>query len=354
MRKNMNVVTIAQRQRYHLIVKWVLFCFSMAILQEDTLGQGALPPRIHLGALSKTVVEFEVSDEDGNPIPDADASVFFIKSDSLANLKSDRGRTGEDGHLRMGGFSTGEVWFQFTKDGYYRTGGRVWFQRQGHVADGVSWEQDKLYGQNFWPETGQTGMLREMPCRVVMKKVLDLHPMRAFDVDSVWPDDMESLGFDFEKGDWVPPRGKGEQADVWFSMVPGKPGASGEACEGLEVKFGNPGSGNGYVCEERDYWSERGWLLVAPETGYEEKLLLSRDDEFAQALEHGEKYLVVRTRAKRDEEGNIVSARYGLIRLLKLAPGRLASTRILFFGWMNLQDNERGLESTYSVPRTVW
>lgn len=333
---------------------WWLHCFCVLCMLQSALAQEILPSRNWLNGLRRTVVEFDVVDENGNPISDADASVVFIKSDSLAHVKSDHGQTDGDGHLRMGGFSTGEVWFQFTKDGYYRTSGRVWFQRQGHVADGVSWEQDKLYGQNFWPETGQTGVLGEMPCRVVMKKVLDLHPMRAFDVDSVWPDDMETLGFDFEKGDWVPPRGKGEQADVWFSMVPGKPGVSGEACEDLEVKFGNPGSGNGYVCEERDYWSERGWLLVAPETGYEEKLLLSRDDEFAQALEHGEKYLVVRTRAKRDEEGNIVSVRYGLIPLLKLAPGRLASTRIRFFGWMNLQDNERGLESTYAVPRTIW
>lgn len=354
MRKNVNMRVLVQRQLSHLVAKWMVFCFSMAILQEDTLAQGALLPRINPNALSKTVVVFEVSDEDGNPIPDAEATVFFIKSDSRENIRSDRGRTGGDGRLEMGGFSTGEVIFHFYKDGYYRTSGRVWFQRQELVADGLSWEQDKFYGQNFWPEPDQIGPLREMPCRVVMKKVLARHPMRAFDVDSAWPDDLETLGFDFEKGDWVPPRGKGEQADVWFSMVPGKADVSGEACEALEVKFGNPGSGNGYVCKERDYWSERGWLLVAPETGYEEKLLVPRDDAFAKALEHGEKYLVIRTRAKRDEEGNIVSARYGLVRVLNLAPGRVASTRIRFFGWMNLQDNERGLESTYAVPRTIW
>ena len=333
---------------------WCSWGLSLLFVLQSALAQEAVAPKNWLNGLRRTVVEFEVADENGNPIPDADASVFFIKSDSLENIKSDRGRTGGDGHLRIGGLSTGEVIFHFSKDGYYRTSGRVWFQRQGHVAGGVSWEQDKLYGQNFWPETAQTGVLREMPCRVVMKKVLDRHPMRVFDVDSAWPDGMDTLGFDFEKGDWVPPRGKGEQADVWFSMVPGKPDASGEACKDLEMKFGDPGSGYGYVCEERDYWSERGWLLVAPETGYEEKLLVPGDDEFAQALEHGEKYLVVRTRVKRDEEGNIVSARYGLIPLLKLAPGRLASTRIRFFGWMNLQDNERGLESTYAVPRTIW
>ena len=328
---------------------------SLLFMVQTSLAQEALLSRNWGNGLRRTVVEFDVVDENENPVSEADASVVFIKSDSLAHVKSDHGRTDENGHLKMGGFSTGEVIFHFSKEGYYRTSGRVWFQRQGQVADEVCWEQDKRYGQNFWPEKDQNALCRKMPCRVIMKKVQNPHPMCAFDVDSAWPDDLERIGFDFEECDWVAPRGKGTRADIWFVKGHGEPDDSGAGHEDLKLDFGEPESGNGYICLERDYWSERGWLLDAPENGYEEKLVISPEGPFAKALAMGEKYLIVRIRVKRDEKGDIVSARYGVIRLVGHVPGRggVTSASVHFDGWMNLQENERGLESTYTKYTTV-
>lgn len=191
-------------------------------------------------------------------------------------------------------------------------------------------------------------MCRKMLCQVVMKKTMAPHPMRTFDVDAAWPDDSDRLGFDLEECDWVAPRGQGKQADVWFAKASGNSGENGEPCECLGMQFGEPESGNGYICLERDCWSERGWLSVAPETGYEEKLTVSCNGTLANELAMGEKYLVVRTRVKRDEKGNIVSARYGLFRLIRLVPGKagMAPASVCFFGWMNMQDNELSLENT--------
>lgn len=191
-------------------------------------------------------------------------------------------------------------------------------------------------------------MCRKMLCQVVMKKTMAPHPMRTFDVDAAWPDDSDRLGLDLEECDWVAPRGQGKQADVWFAKASGNSGENGEPCECLGMQFGEPESGNGYICLERDCWSERGWLSVAPETGYEEKLTVSCNGTLANELAMGEKYLVVRTRVKRDEKGNIVSARYGLFRLIRLVPGKagMAPASVCFFGWMNMQDNELSLENT--------
>jgi protocatechuate 3,4-dioxygenase beta subunit len=325
---------------------WCSWGLSLLFVLQAALAQKAMASKNWLNGLPRTVVEFEVVDEEGNPVPDATASVVFVKNDSLYNAKGDHGRTDADGRLAMGGFSTGEVIFNVAKDGYYRTYGRVWFQRHRHVADGTCWEMDKLYGQDFWPAENQAGKCHSMSCKVVLKKVRNPHPMLAFDVDTAWPPDMEEMGFDLEVGDWVVPKGKGKQVDVLFRRTTVENGIPGDCGEQVKMVFGENGSGDGCICLDKEFWSERGWLVEAPENNYEEQFAVS---EQSAELAAGEKYLVVRTRVIRDHKGNIVSARYGLIPQIRITRRKSlpAYTRIQFFGWMNTQNNERGLENTY-------
>lgn len=108
---------MAEKRCPGMHVTWFSRMLPLLFVLQAALAQEAMVSKNWLNGLRRTVVEFEVVDEEGNPVPDADASVVFVKNDSLYNAKGDHGRTDADGHWEMGGFSTGEVIFHFGKDG---------------------------------------------------------------------------------------------------------------------------------------------------------------------------------------------------------------------------------------------
>ena len=142
-------------------------CLGMAAL----LLNGAC-----LGARMGTV-KFSVVDEEGNPIPGALGEVGFITTDALLSIRPRRVRTDKNGQREIRGLSYGEVIFRFSREGYYTTNGRVWFRRWKSLPDGVVWQQDRNYGQNFWPteDPGDDGPW-VMSCPIVLKKTVKPHP----------------------------------------------------------------------------------------------------------------------------------------------------------------------------------
>ncbi|MDO5319170.1 MAG: hypothetical protein Q4G65_11120 [bacterium] len=131
------------------------------------------------------------------------------------------------------------------------------------------------------------------------------------------------LGYDFLRGDWLPPVGRGETADVVFVREP--PVELGMVKDELSERTGRsyrqrvtmrfPGKDNGIVeAGTPDYSVPR--IRTAPEGGYGPGL--DFEYEVDKALEevrrfHPGKAFAFRIRARRDEQGRLVEAYYGKI-----------------------------------------
>ena len=117
--------------------------------------------------------------------------------------------------------------------------------------------------------------------------------LKIAEVKLNFPPDKDEMRFDFLKGDWLPPEGKGEVADVVFRRMPriqlgtaydawGKP-AGKRRKDSLSVKF--PGEGN------------------------------RMDDEKMETITSGyfQKAQCFRIRAQKDENGSVTNCFYGKI-----------------------------------------
>ena len=147
--------------------------------------------------------------------------------------------------------------------------------------------------------------------------------LKIVEVKLNFPPDKDEMRFDFLKGDWLPPEGKGEVADVVFRRMPriqlgtaydawGKP-AGKRRKDTLSVKF--PGEGNGI----QDMHTEPGchlWVRTAPDSGYNRDYESYRmDDEKMETITSGcfQKAQCFRIRAQKDENGSVTNCFYGKI-----------------------------------------
>ena len=120
------------------------------------------------------------------------------------------------------------------------------------------------------------------------------------------------VAYDFVRGDWLPPEGRGEVADVVFTRGPvehtGKRGWRATA----EMRF--PGEGNGIVAMKTAGGSVPR-IRTAPEEGYAPVLAFSKQlseryqlDEVAPTGDY-----CFRIRTRRDAQGRLVGGCYGKI-----------------------------------------
>lgn len=130
------------------------------------------------------------------------------------------------------------------------------------------------------------------------------------------------LRFDLMKGEWLPPIGNGEIADVEFKRLPhedfgefvGLSGFSGRSFrDSMSVKF--LGDDNGMV--EMSYpATARLKIRTAPETGYKQDYLCwaGRNKQLRREESYDEKRcFCFRIRTRKNEKGEIVSAHYSKI-----------------------------------------
>ena len=147
--------------------------------------------------------------------------------------------------------------------------------------------------------------------------------LKIAEVKHDFPQGSDEMCFDFLKGDWLPPEGKGEVADVVFRRMPrtflgmahdakGKP--IGKRMKyALLVCF--PGEGNGI----QDMSTEREchlWVRTAPDSGYKreyESILM--DGENMETISSGyfQKAQCFRIRTQKDESGSVTNCFYGKI-----------------------------------------
>ena len=255
-------------------------------------------------------ITVRVTDIDGKPISGAHVEAGFSTSLSAgegwgagsANEKS--GLTDTNGICVLSGHGDGgSVAVAASKEGYYGSDG---YQI---VFTNVTWGLGRRWQP--WNPTFD----------VVLKKVENPIPMYARRLTGLrLPAVGEDIGYDLMAGDWTPPHGKGETADLVFRF-------DREECEPetwyrqtiypvndtLTVTFPNPGDGLFFVSVPKYGSSVLRLEGPAPETGYVPVLEKHQWHSPGRMDMDDDANYYLRIRTKLDDKGNVVSALYGKI-----------------------------------------
>lgn len=168
--------------------------------------------------------------------------------------------------------------------------------------------------------------------------------------------DMEKgpVSYDFLKGDWLPPWGSGEFADVVFRRLPREDCGVGVNGRGqtnqsfrdvVSVDF--PGDGNGMVETSVSATSELKIRLSSTmgfKSHYEQSCGRGKDLQ-AYRMRDERKCFCFRIRTKYDEKGNVVEGYYGKIYGdVVMEWSYLGVSRVGFLYYLNPTPNDRNLE----------
>lgn len=201
-------------------------------------------------------ITIKVVSEAGTPIDSARVGIGFDDVRSKTKENSVIGFTDDQG-LFSGSETTtsGYLAFNVTKDGYYKTTGDYQFKDKN------------AFGWEPWnPEL-----------TVVLRKIEKPVPMYARDTERSKieiPVVNQDVGFDLVKFDWVAPYGIGTHADFIFNLqrLPVVTRKNYDAT--LTISFSNKGDGIQPVREKLRHGSQFKLPRLAPENGYESKLVL--------------------------------------------------------------------------------
>lgn len=236
---------------------------------------------------------------------------------AVCTNKEDRQTTDAQGRCRLRGrTNTGHVsaWVEKAASGYYAGGNGGWsFDLVERNATGA-WQPENLVA---------TLMVRRVvhPIPLVVRRVgrntgesvlNHLAETNRFAT-------VDRIQYDLVQGDWLPPLGKGEVADIEFAKKDEAGGMKGDWvrqwCGLLSVQVHFPGADNGLVEAKAHLCAPR--LREAPEDGYQPDYLAwwKRDrpgGEIASSIRRG-RVLAFRIRSRRDAQGRLVDGLYGKI-----------------------------------------
>lgn len=310
-------------KRLSALIAVVVFCCVCA----DKVGAaspGVEQARQH-GALGQ--VTLRVEDSTGNPVEGANVSVVFWTSDSSADVVVSEGTTDTNGLFLAEGKTIHSMNFTVTKDGHYKTAGEYWFYRRGEecVQNG-RWQP--------WNAIHQ----------VVLKEKREPIAMYARHVDAAIPTRDLPVGFDLEIGDWVAPYGAGKHADASFTYI----ADAQDFWTGVyELTIACSNGVDGLVRAQKDILSEFVSVYEARRDGYATCVVLclntTKEKILKKELFGAEEYLTLRLRTVLNEEGSIVSARYGKIYgPIEFGVGKDHHVRFTYY--LNPAPNDRNLE----------
>ena len=286
-----------------------------------------------------------IVDDDGSPVEGVAVKLYghsdaMMISNGLGALHDEvNGRSNKDGLFRTWRHlqNIPSLSFCMTKTGYYNAGGNT-----EHLLD----------------DEGKIGCVaikkRNAPIPLFVKK------MGAYEYEES-TEDLFSKGngvlqFDFLKGEWLPPVGNGEIADVEFRRLPHED--FGEAAhdvikgqsyrDSMSVKF--LGEDNGLV-EMRIRPDDELKIRTSPEEGFTKDLVCYRG--VAKDLQRYDSYdknrcFCFRIRTRKNDNGEIVEAYYGKIygdiRLLAMVSPYVPVASVRFTYYLNLRNLDRNLE----------
>jgi hypothetical protein len=219
-------------------------------------------------------------DESGNPISGAATDIGYYANSQPANALGITDTNGMFTASHAVPESLAEVTLQAEKPGYYRT-----------------WERRLLepnYDPAKWIFT-QTLVLKKIgkPIAMYAKRINSLRV----------PEFNKAIGYDLMIGDWVGPYGKGVNTDLFITEKHTDP-QSGYI---LSVSFPKPGDGiQEFTLPDAEKGDGLRSAHEAPADGYQ------RDVSQTETTNPNRNFYF-RVRTKLDENGNVVSARYGKI-----------------------------------------
>lgn len=132
-------------------------------------------------------VKVSVAGDDGNPIKDAKVTIGFLGSLPHQTEKK-IGLTTQNGVFEASGTAMLRMGVLVEKDGYYLTQSERLSREENH----------------------------DLHCKI--RKMENPIPLFARKFSGRIPNLKQPHGFDFKKGDWVAPHGKGEIADIFFTV----------------------------------------------------------------------------------------------------------------------------------------
>ena len=246
-------------------------------------------------------------DDDGNAVSNATVHVLmgmnFREKAYFIN-----GITDYQGQFVIEGKTTGnEIEIVVTKDGYYRGRKRLCLIAMGNefdVKDG-RWQP--------W------GMKAQIPMREVRNPVSLIKKKGGVSVPrtDVW------IGFDMKQEDWVGYGGVGRTPDFEVKIQwDGKPVVSSELAR-MELRFVGDGAGF-YMADTTSNSAFSGIYNAATNEVYKKEFTCSttrRNGTVSTEEIPSGKLMVVRSRCRLDDKGDVVEANYGFIRAVLIEGG---------------------------------
>lgn len=266
-----------------------------AMSKDKSRGYGEL-----YGAKAKEC--FYVVDQDGRPVEGARIRGAFWTGGGMNDYEAVDGLTNTNGEYVAEGRSKYKLRYTVSKDGYYSTNGEVLYvgtRSVPAVKDG-KWQP---YGER------RTIMLKQIKNPLNCGRVCGLKEFKV-PIFEKW------IGFDFEQYDFLPPYGSGIFADVLLRFALQRPSMK-EYHMKMEVSFTNQPYAGAYTMR-KDLCSELRSVYKADTNAIYNNTYVYSFDRFpdkrpiVKKLSKDE-YLVFRTRTRVDENGVLISARYGAL-----------------------------------------
>ena len=308
---------------------------AFMILSVMALGATVLPNDAY-AKIALAQVRIQVVDQDGCVVPDATVWGGFTCGGGMNDFVPVDGVTNTNGTYVAQGKCNEFLRFEVRKEGYYRTDTKIYFARSKAAP---------LVVDGKWQPYGETRT-------VVLKRIQNPHemlgpdcpPQRKVKIYDKW------LGFDLEKGDFLPPMGVGAESDmlVRFRLNGRMPH---DWSIMMDVSFtNNPYAG---ACRlKKDGWSDMKSSYYA-----DTNAVYQTDFTFKYCHEKGvypysdklnqDEYMIFRTRTKVDRDGKLVSARYGKL----YGPWNFedAGGSQIYKVFLSAKDNDANLEDMWTI-----
>lgn len=278
--------------------------------------------------LPKVKLTVKVLDEAGSPFFGANVQLNFQDRITGKGVLV-QGETDHDGLFTGEGNCNGMIGGSVLKDGYYRSG----------FPFKITGDQD-----GKWLPWNPT-------CETVLRPISKPVALYAKKVQTQLPELDKPCGYDLEEADWVTPYGKGLKSDFIFTLHQEDRGVQDYDLIG-ELTFKNSLDGLLDVPKPVAAYSEFKWERQAPESGYQPKFQLQnswhKEKGITQSFKFGNNkwegcFFRVRTV---EQDGKIVSARYGKIRggIAVYPDSKSEKPKIVFTYYFNPTPNDRNLE----------
>jgi len=246
-------------------------------------------------------ITLKVVNNDGHIVTNANVAVYFANQ-LFRNREYYKGVTDENGCFTAKGMSQGDILYQITKRGYYKTSESYWFTKEGTA------ERDKL----------RPWIVRYTPwnptLEVILKEIRNPIPMYVNTPKIILPKRDKLYEFDMLVADIVEPYGKGTHGDIGlrYSL---KKQSTLNFSNCLEISVLS--LYDGFEVLNKDNYSSYRSKYLASRNSYTNRISLtvlrtSQDIIKNEVFDHS-KYIVFRTRTVTDVNGNITNAYYGKI-----------------------------------------